>query len=115
MKDNEDFLVCRCEEVSFKDLQKGLEQGFNSPELLKRFSRVTMGICQGRVCRSMYQEFWEHLTTESHFTKQLVEPFFSSTKDSIASLPVNKRVDLPGNRPPVRPVSVAELSEIEEE
>ncbi|MDK1081308.1 MAG: 2Fe-2S iron-sulfur cluster-binding protein [Anaerolineae bacterium] len=43
-------LLCYCEDVSEKDLQVSIEEGFNTMELLKRYSTVTMGPCQGRMC-----------------------------------------------------------------
>lgn len=42
--------VCFCEDVSDKDLKVSIEEGFNTMELLKRYSTVTMGPCQGRMC-----------------------------------------------------------------
>ncbi len=42
--------LCLCEDVSDKDLQVSIEEGYNTMELLKRYSTVTMGPCQGRMC-----------------------------------------------------------------
>jgi len=42
--------VCICEDVAVKDLQRALAEGFDSIELAKRYTTVTMGPCQGRLC-----------------------------------------------------------------
>src|SRR3954447_12687391 len=42
--------VCICEDVSAKDLKRALAEGFDSIELAKRYTTVTMGPCQGRLC-----------------------------------------------------------------
>jgi sarcosine oxidase subunit alpha len=43
--------VCFCEDVSAKDIHRGVEEGYDSIELCKRFTTVTMGPCQGRMCQ----------------------------------------------------------------
>ena len=43
--------VCLCEDVSAKDIRRGVEEGYDSIELCKRFTTVTMGPCQGRMCQ----------------------------------------------------------------
>ncbi len=42
--------VCICEDVSEKDMKRALAEGFDSIELAKRYTTVTMGPCQGRLC-----------------------------------------------------------------
>jgi len=42
--------VCICEDVTRKDVQRALAEGFDSIELAKRYTAVTMGPCQGRLC-----------------------------------------------------------------
>jgi sarcosine oxidase subunit alpha len=42
--------VCYCEDVTTKDVHLSLEEGFRSLELSKRYTTVTMGPCQGRMC-----------------------------------------------------------------
>jgi sarcosine oxidase subunit alpha len=43
--------VCSCEDVSVKDVARALAEGFDSLELVKRYTTVTMGPCQGRLCQ----------------------------------------------------------------
>ena len=42
--------VCPCQDVTVKDLKRALAEGFDSIELAKRYTTVTMGPCQGRLC-----------------------------------------------------------------
>ena len=42
--------VCFCEDQTTKDLKYAISEGFDSIELSKRYTTVTMGPCQGRLC-----------------------------------------------------------------
>jgi sarcosine oxidase subunit alpha len=42
--------VCVCEDVTEKDLKRAVAEGFDSAELAKRYTTVTMGPCQGKLC-----------------------------------------------------------------
>ena len=42
--------VCFCEDQTTKDLKYAIAEGFSSIELSKRYTTVTMGPCQGRLC-----------------------------------------------------------------
>jgi sarcosine oxidase subunit alpha len=42
--------VCICEDVTDKDVKRAIGEGFDSIELAKRYTTVTMGPCQGRLC-----------------------------------------------------------------
>lgn len=42
--------VCFCEDVTDKDLATSIAEGYNSIELLKRYSTISMGPCQGKMC-----------------------------------------------------------------
>ncbi|MEK7878967.1 MAG: (2Fe-2S)-binding protein, partial [candidate division NC10 bacterium] len=42
--------VCLCEDVTEKDLADAILEGFDQIETLKRYSTVTMGPCQGKMC-----------------------------------------------------------------
>ncbi len=45
-----DTQICRCEEVTFSDLEAALAEGFASTGAIKRRTRIGMGPCQGRYC-----------------------------------------------------------------
>jgi sarcosine oxidase subunit alpha len=42
--------VCLCEDVTVKDLEQAVDEGFDGIETLKRYSTVNMGPCQGKMC-----------------------------------------------------------------
>ena len=43
--------ACLCEDVTSKDIGLTVAEGYDSIELSKRYSTVTMGPCQGRMCQ----------------------------------------------------------------
>ena len=42
--------VCFCEDVSAHDIEQAIGEGFADVQMLKRYSTVTMGPCQGKMC-----------------------------------------------------------------
>jgi sarcosine oxidase, subunit alpha len=42
--------VCICEDVTDKDVTRAIAEGFDSIELAKRYTTLTMGPCQGKLC-----------------------------------------------------------------
>jgi len=51
--DDENTIVCRCEDITLKDVRDLIAQGFKTMDELKRISRCGMGPCQGRTCRQI--------------------------------------------------------------
>ena len=43
--------ACLCEDVTSKDIGLTVAEGYDSIELSKRYTTVTMGPCQGRMCQ----------------------------------------------------------------
>ncbi|HEY5187952.1 MAG TPA: glycine cleavage T C-terminal barrel domain-containing protein, partial [Solirubrobacteraceae bacterium] len=43
--------ACLCEDVTSKDVDYAIDEGYDSIELAKRYTTVTMGPCQGRMCQ----------------------------------------------------------------
>lgn len=78
--------VCYCEDVTRKDIKQSIAEGYNSMELLKRYSTVSMGPCQGRMCNMAAM----HLC--AHYNQQTIPETGTTT-----------------SRPPVRPVSLGAL------
>ena len=52
----EDTIVCRCEEVTLKEIKEALEEGATELSEVKRITRTGMGPCQGRMCGPALQE-----------------------------------------------------------
>ena len=79
--------VCFCEDVSSKDIADGINEGFSDIQTLKRYSTVTMGPCQGKMCLNSFA--------------------------SICSQKTNQTIDeigLTTARPPVTPVTLGALA-----
>lgn len=53
-KDN--VILCRCEDISLKQVQDYINQGYTTFEDLKRLLRVGMGPCQASTCGHLIQK-----------------------------------------------------------
>lgn len=43
-------IICRCEDVTLKDIEDIIKEGYTDIESIKRLLRIGMGPCQGRTC-----------------------------------------------------------------
>jgi bacterioferritin-associated ferredoxin len=84
------IIVCRCEEVTIKQLENAYNTGANTSRQVKMKTRATMGACQGRVCRNIVDSW-------------------IGKKDPLAA----KGVEQLSYRPPIRPITFGELAEEE--
>ena len=50
-----DIIICRCEDVTLKDIESIMNEGYTSFEEIKRILRVGMGPCQGNTCGQLLQ------------------------------------------------------------
>jgi sarcosine oxidase subunit alpha len=83
--------ACLCEDVTAKDIHLSVEEGYDSIELSKRFTTVTMGPCQGRMCqlasiRLMAQETGHDLATVGTTTAR--PPYTSVPMGVLAGRPI---------------------------
>lgn len=54
---NEDkIFICRCEDVTLKQIHDLMDQGHTDIEDLKRLLRIGMGPCQGKTCGLLLQQ-----------------------------------------------------------
>ncbi|MGH3374903.1 MAG: glycine cleavage T C-terminal barrel domain-containing protein, partial [Actinoallomurus sp.] len=79
--------VCYCEDVTDRDIAMGIEEGYESLELLKRYTTISMGPCQGKMCAANAIHLCSRLKHQS------VEATGRTT-----------------SRPPVMPVSLGQLA-----
>lgn len=49
-ENEENTIVCRCSDITLKELRDKIEEGYTNPDELKRVLRIGMGPCQGRTC-----------------------------------------------------------------
>jgi len=87
---NDETIICRCEAVTKADITAALGSGATGPNQLKAFSRAGMGRCQGRTCGLMVQEM-----------------IADHTGQSMAAIGYYRL------RPPVKPITLAELASLE--
>lgn len=52
----DDTIICRCEEVTLRDIKDALAEGATGMNEIKRITRIGMGNCQGRMCGPALQE-----------------------------------------------------------
>jgi hypothetical protein len=85
----DDIVVCRCEGTTVQQIRRSIsEDGAVSVNAVKKITRAGMGICQGRTCARTVELI---LLREAQL-REGTEPYQS--------------------RPPVRPVLLANLSEM---
>ena len=57
--------VCICEDVTEKDVRQAIDEGFADVQSLKRYSTVSMGPCQGKMCHKSYTKVISQATGRS--------------------------------------------------
>jgi sarcosine oxidase, subunit alpha len=57
--------VCVCEDVTEKDVCDAVAEGFDNIETLKRYSTVSMGPCQGKMCQMAAIAICAHQTSRT--------------------------------------------------
>ncbi len=57
--------ACICMDVTLKEMQQSIEEGFDSMELLKRYTTLSMGPCQGKACLLHATRICAELTHQS--------------------------------------------------
>ncbi len=85
-------IVCRCEDLSLKEIRDLIAAGYTSIDEIKRISRCGMGPCQGRGCRQL-----------------VAQEIAGATGQSQAE------VKMPKFRQPVKPIKLGVLLRGEEE
>jgi NAD(P)H-nitrite reductase large subunit len=88
--ENPDMIICRCEEITLEEILQAIREGAGSVNEVKRRTRAGMGLCQGRSCGRLVRKIIaEH------------------TGAKVGRIP-------PGTfRPPVRPMSLKTMAELE--
>ena len=57
--------VCFCEDVTVRNIADAIDEGFGDIQTLKRYSTVTMGPCQGKMCLKSFQAICAEHTRRS--------------------------------------------------
>lgn len=45
-----DTIVCRCEEITLREVLEAIRHGAGDVDAVKRMTRAGMGLCQGKTC-----------------------------------------------------------------
>ncbi len=53
MDDRDTTIICRCEDLTLRDVQRAIDSGCKTLDEIKRLTRCGMGPCQGRTCRPL--------------------------------------------------------------
>lgn len=80
-------LVCRCEEVTARQIRTAISQGMKTPEMVKSITRCGMGPCQGRMCSTALAELIAEETGEK---MTALSPL--SIRPPVRNLPVGQLV-----------------------
>ena len=62
---NEDTIICRCEDVTYGQIVRAIDDGFTTLEEIKRMLRCGMGACQGRTCVRLISQILAERTGQS--------------------------------------------------
>jgi bacterioferritin-associated ferredoxin len=84
--DDDNLVICRCEEITKKEILEALENGHTDMNEIKRVTRAGMGLCQGNTCKRLVSRII------ADFTGQGIGEVLPSSF-----------------RPPVRPIKIASL------
>lgn len=57
--------VCYCHDVSEKNIELAIEEGFNNIETCKRYTTTTQGACQGGMCEANFAQILANKQAES--------------------------------------------------
>ncbi len=86
MSDKSKIIICRCNDVTQKDIEDLIDQGITDIELIKRITHIGMGPCQGRTCLPLVAAIIARKTGKSY-----------------------DEIGVPATRIPVRPVAMGVL------
>lgn len=50
-----DMVVCRCMEITDREIRDAIHHGAKSFDAVKRVTRAGMGLCQGRTCQHLVE------------------------------------------------------------
>ncbi len=87
-----DIVICRCEEITEREIISVIEQGYTSLNEIKRILRCGMGHCQGRSCMNIIARILSQKTGQ----------------------PVSK-IKFPTSRPPLKPLPIDILAKYKNE
>jgi len=85
-KNEQEKLVCRCEEVTEEEVHQAIKDGAKTLREIKMITRAGMGLCQGRACSKIISRI---LAEETGISIDKIEP--------------------DRYRPPLRPITISAI------
>jgi bacterioferritin-associated ferredoxin len=86
-EERESIIICRCEEITEKEIREAIREGATTVSAVKRRTRAGMGTCQSRSC-------YQHIARM--ISEELIKPISEITGITA--------------RPPIQPISVRFLN-----
>jgi sarcosine oxidase subunit alpha len=78
--------VCFCHDVTLKDLDSALSEGFDNPESAKRYTTATMGPCQGGMCQSNFARVLAEKLPQTQGQQNLTTPRAPATPIALGAM-----------------------------
>ena len=57
-------IVCYCQDITEEDIIRSIQEGYDNLEMLKRYTGVFMGPCQGKMCALNVLKIFSTYTNE---------------------------------------------------
>jgi bacterioferritin-associated ferredoxin len=54
--DDDDMIICRCEEITKGEIKEAIRNGMTTLNGIKRVTRAGMGLCQGQTCQRLVSQ-----------------------------------------------------------
>lgn len=70
-QDDDDIIICRCEEITKGEIRKAIHDGMYTIAELRRYLRNGMGLCQGQTCGRLVKSI---VARELGVSPSLIEP-----------------------------------------
>ncbi|ATA20944.1 glycine/D-amino acid oxidase-like deaminating enzyme [Gibbsiella quercinecans] len=86
----DDTLICRCENITLGELRNQIKQGYDTPGMLKRNTRLGMGPCQGRYCSGVAARLISEMTGRQPDVEGFFAPRVPAKPVPIAALTFEK-------------------------
>lgn len=87
----DDTVICRCEEITLRDIKEAVTKGATHVNDVKRMTRMGMGPCEGRMCGPALIEYMRYLMKEPFADLGYLPPRPSIKPIALGALAASKR------------------------
>jgi bacterioferritin-associated ferredoxin len=82
--EDDDLVICRCEEITKGDIRAAIQNGMTTLNGIKRVTRAGMGLCQGQTCQRLVTQL---LAAELGYSATEIEP--TTARAPVRPLPLS--------------------------